>query len=767
MQGKLRQAFQPLLSLSVRKKFLIASKLSCLLTLLVFSVLYVIQEKASFLEKKTEQLQSISKIIASNSEAALIFDDPHTVKSYLLSLENAKDITQAVLFDRNGEFFAEYQSGRGSIPREAPQTDGIIPGEKVISFIQPIFMRDELLGTLVIEADTSSLRQILNTAIIKASSAVAVGIIFSLFVAILIQRLITRPLSELEELAKTVAQDGDYSRRANKRYDDEVGSLAESVNIMMECVQERDEAINTHNRTLEEQVSRRTAELRTAMEQAKAASQAKSEFLSTMSHELRTPLNAIVGMSGIVASEELTPELASHVKIIQSSSDTLLSIINQILDYSKIESGHLELESREFDLANCIEETMDMVSSVHWEKPVDFFTTIDPELPYMIKGDVTRLRQVMVNLLGNAAKFTNKGHVWIEAKLHESPKGPKKDHIRISIHDTGIGIPADRIDKLFKTFSQVDSSTTREFGGTGLGLAITKKLVLAMGGEITVTSKEGAGSTFTIDLPVEHVGKKTVAEALRPTDLEPNTTLSLLIPFEPLHRSLSSLLEKWGLSLVSPSEPSRLAINSYFYNYTSSSSSSSKSSSAEAALALVHPQKQERAKNGMRSIGPLNLKDLRNFVSNADGKPNVVKTNVASNADLAKLPDKDIRILLAEDNKVNQKVFQLLMKKAGYSIDIVNNGREAVAALHKTAYQIVFMDLQMPVMDGLEACESIRANTELVQPWIVGFTANVESDAAPTMREAGMDDYISKPAKSERIQEALTSYQKAKEAFKA
>ncbi|MCH6255016.1 ATP-binding protein [Puniceicoccaceae bacterium K14] len=741
----------PLLSLSVGKKILLATSVSSLLTLSVFSFVYVIQEKESFLKRKTEHLDAISIIIASNSEAALSFDDAFTANDYLSSLENDPDITQATLFNRDGDLFAHFQRNVDAKPPSLPDWEGCLVCENFVSYAYPIILSEERLGTLLIKADTSSLEDTIQTATFKAVGVISLGTLLSLFISLFIQRLITRPLFELETIAKTVSTHDDYTVRATKRYDDEIGSLVESVNLMISHAERGKAIVEENNLTLEKKVSERTEELRKAMEQANAASQAKSEFLSTMSHELRTPLNAIIGMSSIIAGDEISSELSDHIRIIQTSSDSLLAIINQILDYSKIESGNLELEHRSFRPSECIEESMDMLSSVNWEKPVDFFTTIDPMIPNKLVGDETRLRQVLVNLIGNASKFTKEGYVWVNATLKKNSQNSESEELEIAVHDTGIGIPAERIGKLFKTFSQIDSSTTREFGGTGLGLAITKKLVNAMGGEIKVTSEADRGTTFSFTLPTQGASVETVSDSLRPKRILENTALSLSIPFDPLRKTLEMLLRSWGLSVLPENSQADLAIVSKFHSFPPSSDPESNTR----LLTLLHPQKQSLVDRGVRSVGPINLREVRNFIQGGD--KNVSSSDNSKGSVSDSLP-KGIRILLAEDNKINQKVFNLLMKREGYEIDIANNGREAVAAISKTSYDIVFMDLQMPIMDGLSACEAIRSNIEIKQPWIIGFTANVESDAKPAMQKVGMNDYLSKPVSNERVRESLQRF---------
>ncbi|MBC2608176.1 ATP-binding protein [Pelagicoccus albus] len=761
-----KKLLKPFLSLGVSKKILLATTVSSFITLSLFTVFEVYRVNSLFTEKKIEQIASIASILESYNEAPLGFGDPFAATDYLAQLDKEADITNAILYDTNSAVFAKYQREPSESTLPFPDFKGAKIGSDYILYAIEVELEGEMLGTLLVEADTSSIKKQLQQTITVAVLLLIAGTVIAFFIGLGIQKLITDPLKELETIAKKVYQDGDYTSRAVKRYSDEVGSLTDSFNFMMESVQTRDKEIQENNRDLELEVAARTIELRTAMEKAQAANKAKSEFLSTMSHELRTPMNAIVGMASLLMGKDLDEERQSYVKIIHSSSDTLLSLINDVLDYSKIESGNLDLEREPFGLLNCIEEAMDIVAAPRRDSAIEFMVTIDPKLPAVIEGDVTRLRQVLINLLGNAVKFTSEGHVWLEAKYCTPDEGVSK-YVEIAVHDTGIGIPEDRKHRLFQTFSQVDSSMTRRFGGTGLGLAISQRLTKAMGGLIEVESKVGVGSTFRFSIPIITDESTPLSNYPSPNPNKIPFTVKLAIPSEHLKASVQEIFESWDATIVDDQQEADVAIiyTAHLSDPEEASvfvvEESNKLQPDSHKVLICHPRCRD---SGNRFVGktvftaPIHISDLRSIVQNIVGQEN--EEVEKKNSKLGPVGAiKDAKILLAEDNKLNQKVFKLIMKREGYQIDIVNDGAEALAAILRKPYDLVFMDLQMPVMDGLEATRTIRSTGDkIAQPWIIGFTANVEADAAPAIRAAGMNDYLPKPVKDRDIRSALKKY---------
>lgn len=729
------------------------------------------QEASRYAISRPQALFSVARIIASTSANAAATRDVSLAQAAMRGMGEINGLVYVGLNLPDGETLADFgateqlASDLVLINPEQKITMSDILGSRTIEVQVPVILAGQQIGLLRLIGDTRDLPGIVWSAVENALLGGAAALVIAILIALKLQGAITRPLIRLAGAMAQIKAKHDYRITLKTESNDEVGLLVEGFNGMLADIHERDERLARHRERLEQDVADRTADYQRAASEAMAADRAKSDFLATMSHEIRTPMNGILVMAELLAGSEMPERARKQAEVIARSGASLLAIINDILDLSKIEAGKLDVEHLEVSPFEAVDTVLRLFADRAHTKKLDLTAKLDLPRNTRVDADPTRLGQVLGNLVNNALKFTEKGGVTI----HVQQDG--KDRVRFSVIDTGIGIAEDKLGTIFEAFSQADQTTTRQFGGTGLGLTIARRLVTAMGGEIAVTSKPGTGTNFHFSLPLTQASSDTDwARWSSRNAATPRAVISL--DGEQTQDALAHYLKQAGFAveavaadmLDSRAHGAQLVIAAMD---RLSGRSRLEPGASGAIVAIGFAEERPEGLLATRRADcvltrPVSAFEINDIVTRlVEGRPLSEETRGTEQRDNATPSFRGLKVLVADDAEVNREVADAALRRLGITADFVEDGRQAVDAVLKTRYDLVLMDGSMPELDGFDATREIRA-AELGggrdRTPIVALTAHVIGTAADAWREAGMDGVLHKPFTLARLAEIIATH---------
>ena len=770
-------------ALGIRARLMLLASLVTGLALIIAGASIAVTEYHAGHRALLERLQTQADIAAVNSAAAVAFDDDKVATRNLAALGADKAIVAAEIVKLDGSRFA-----RQVFPGRMENTGAGAGATSELISIESRVILDQPIGTLRLWARTTEMYVSLQRQGWILLGVFVVALSAALLAASWLQRIVSRPIVALARATAEVKRSRDYSVRVPVHGTDEVGELVASFNDMLGQIESQSLQLTEHRSQLEEKVRLRTHELAKALEDAQQATRVKAEFLANMSHEIRTPMNGVIGMLDLVVDEKLEADTRSMIETARGAADSLLTVINDVLDFSKIDAGKLTLEKIDVDMRSLVEEVATLFTKQAAAKGLEVTCAVHNDVPAVLGGDPTRLRQILVNLVGNAVKFTERGEVFLGVKPREYDSTSQVLSVQILVSDTGIGMSDEVQGKLFQAFTQADSSTTRKYGGTGLGLTISKRLIDAMGGSVRIKSEPGRGTTFSVFVPLEvRSREKPVHPAslrgLKALVVDDNPTNRCILEHYLMHEQakyVSVASARDGLEAVRSAVTAGAPFDVVLLDYQMPGMD---------GVAFLRELRRDPAIGNtncivLSSLGdrvaeaealkvsawltkPVRKAQLHSMLAAVAGRLDtrtqriVRETVVGAKFGAA-------RVLVVEDNRVNQEVAIRLLGTFGIQPRLAVDGAQAVAAIKEASFDLVLMDCQMPVMDGYAATGQVRAwedeqgvgrrTGERPRLPIVAMTANAMQGDRDRCLEAGMDDYMAKPIKRDVLAAALAKW---------